>query len=152
MNTSRRDFLKKSLAISLSGFSLLKTAWAAVAWSQTDFAPTKFDESLKQFLKGKTATESSQIILTIPEIAENGAVVPVSVSSTLPGINSIALFAELNPVPLTIQLFVTPDIAPELSTRLKLAETSYVHALVETDKGWFSVKKLVKVTIGGCGG
>lgn len=152
MKNTRRDFLKKTFAMSLVGLSLLKTAWAAVAWSQADFAATKFDAALKQFLKGKPFAESNQIVLTIPEIAENGAVVPVSVSSTLPGINSIALFAELNPVPLTIQMFVTEEVEPELSTRLKLAETSFVHALVETDQGWFSAKKLVKVTIGGCGG
>lgn len=107
---------------------------------------------MKQLLKGKPLTETDKIELTIPEIAENGALVPVTVTSSLAEIKSLALVAELNPVPLAIQLFVTQDIEPFLSARLKLASTSFVYALVETENGWFSAKKQVKVTIGGCGG
>jgi sulfur-oxidizing protein SoxY len=152
MKINRRKFLKITLASITAGLSILETALAHAGWSAADFAPTTFDAAMKQLLKGKKAVETDKIVLTIPEIAENGALVPVTVTSTLEGINSFALLAELNPVPLAIQLHLTPDIEPFLSARLKLAETSYVYALAETDKGWFSVRKKVKVTIGGCGG
>lgn len=153
MTTDRRTFLRSIIAISTVGLGWLKTALAeAVGWSQADFSPSKFDEALKQLLKGKPLVETEKIELTIPEIAENGALVPVTVTSSLANIKSLALLAELNPVPLAIQLFITPGLEPTFSARLKLAETSFVYALVETDEGWFSARKKVKVTIGGCGG
>lgn len=152
MTINRRKFLKLLLVIGTVGTGMWKTVSAAVGWSASDFAPMNVYAATKQLLKGKTATETDKIELTIPEIAENGAVVPVTVSSSLEGIKSVALIAELNPVPLAIQMLVTPDIEPTLSTRLKLAETSFVYAFAETENGWFSTRKKVKVTIGGCGG
>ncbi len=152
MKINRRKFLKIALALSTAGISFLETALANIGWSAADFAPTTFEAAMKQLLKGKPLTETDKIELTIPEIAENGALVPVTVTSSLAYIKSLALVAELNPVPLAIQLFVTPDIEPFLSARLKLASTSFVYALAETEQGWFAAKKKVKVTIGGCGG
>jgi sulfur-oxidizing protein SoxY len=152
MTTNRRKFLKIALAVSTAGVSALQSVLVHAGWVAADFAPTTFDAAMKQLLKGQTLVETDKIELTIPEIAENGALVPVSVASSLDGIKSFAVLAELNPVPLAIQLYVTPEIEPSLSARLKLAETSFVYALAETEKGWFSTRKKVKVTIGGCGG
>jgi sulfur-oxidizing protein SoxY len=152
MMINRRKFLKIAFAISTAGLSILQSILVHAGWFAADFAPTTFDAAMKQLLKDKKVVETDKIVLTIPEIAENGALVPVTVTSTLEEINSFALLAELNPVPLAIQVQLTPDIEPFLSARLKLAETSYVYALAETEKGWFSARKKVKVTIGGCGG
>jgi sulfur-oxidizing protein SoxY len=152
MNIKRRNFLKHSLVFSASGISLLEIDLAQADWNAADFAPGLFEETMKQLLKGKPFVETDKIELNIPEIAENGALVPVTVSSSLEGIQSIAIVAQQNPVPLAIQATLLPELEPFISARLKLASTSFVYAIAETDKVCYSIKKKVKVTIGGCGG
>ncbi len=152
MKVNRRKFLKTSVALSAAGIYFLKSQPVLAEWSAADFAPTNLDAAMKQILKGKPIVETDKIELTIPEIAENGAVVPVTVTSSLKDIKTISLVAEQNPVPLTVQMEITPDIEPFLSARLKLASSSFVYAIAEGEKVCYSVKKKVKVTIGGCGG
>lgn len=152
MKINRRQFLKTSVVASTAGIALLQTAPTNAEWPAIDFAPENFDAAMKQLLKGKPIVETDKIELTIPEIAENGALVPVTVSSKLTEIKTISLVAEQNPVPLAIQMQVSPEIEPFLSARLKLASSSFVFAIAEADKVCYSVKKKVKVTIGGCGG
>jgi sulfur-oxidizing protein SoxY len=152
MKINRRKFLQTSIALSAAGASLLKTSVVNAEWLAADFSPNSFDLAMKQLLKGKAIVETDKIDLNIPEIAENGALVPVTVSSSLKNIQSIALVVEQNPVPLAIRAELMPELEPFLSARLKIADTSFVFALAETEKVYFSVKKKVKVTIGGCGG
>lgn len=152
MKVNRRNFLKTSVAISAAGIAFLESHTANAQWLAADFAPGSFDASMKQLLKGKPIVETDKIELNIPEIAENGALVPVTVTSSLKDIKNIALLVEQNPVPLAIQMILTPDLEPFLSARLKMASSSFVFALAEGEKVCYSVKKKVKVTIGGCGG
>jgi sulfur-oxidizing protein SoxY len=152
MKVNRRKFLKTLLAIGTAGIALLESTLANAEWVAADFAPGSFDVTMKQLLKGKPIIETDKIDLNIPEIAENGALVPVSVTTSLKGIQSIAILVEQNPVPLAIQVELMPELEPFMSARLKIASTSFVFALVETEKMCYSVKKKVKVTIGGCGG
>lgn len=152
MKINRRKFLKTSLVIGTAGIALFKNAVASVQWPAANFAPGTFDATMKQLLKGKPIVETDKIDLNIPEIAENGALVPVTVTSSIKGIQNIAVVVEQNPVPLTIQAMLMPELEPFLSARLKIANTSFVFALAETEKVFYSVKKKVKVTIGGCGG
>jgi sulfur-oxidizing protein SoxY len=152
MKVNRRKFLKKSIAFSAAGIALLESTLAKAEWLAADFALGPFDATMKQLLKGKPIVETDKIDLNIPEIAENGALVPVTVTSSIKDIQSIAIVVEQNPVPLVIQAQLMPELEPFMSARLKIANTSFVFALVETEKVCYSVKKKVKVTIGGCGG
>lgn len=151
MNTKRRKFLRQ-LTLSAAGICYLETQPLLAGWPAADFAQTTFDTAMKQLLKGKPIVETDKIELAIPEIAENGAVVPVTISSSLSDIRTLFLVAEQNPVPLVIEAQLAPELEPFLSARLKLASTSFVHAIAEGEKVCYSVKKKVKVTIGGCGG
>ncbi len=152
MEVNRRKFLKTTVAFSAAGLALLESPLAHPERQAADFASGSFDATLKQLLKGKPIVETDKIDLNIPEIAENGALVPVTVSSSLKDILNIALLIEQNPVPLALQLLLTPELEPFLSARLKIASSSFVFALAEGEKVCYSVKKKVKVTIGGCGG
>jgi sulfur-oxidizing protein SoxY len=88
-----------------------------------------------------------------PQIAENGAVVPISVSSKIPGTDAIAIFIEKNPNKLAANFYFPEGTAPALSTRVKMSESSLVHALVKTkDNKYFLATREIKVTLGGCGG
>lgn len=151
MHPKRRQFLKYSALIGLTAIGL-DSEIVQAAWSGAEFAPGKMDTTLNALLKGKSVEFSDKLELIIPEIAENGALVPVTLSTKLEGIRSFALIAEPNPVPLVLHTEFTSEVLPFISARLKLAETGFVHALAETDKFWLATKKLVKVTIGGCGG
>lgn len=152
MKVNRRKFLKTSLAFGATGIILLELQLAQAEWVSADFAPGSFDATMKQLLKGKAIVETDKINLNIPEIAENGALVPITVTSSIKDIQSIAIVVEQNPVPLAIQAQLMPELETFLSARLKIASTSFVFALAETEKEFYSIKKKVKVTIGGCGG
>ena len=152
MKVNRRQFLKTTLALGATGIALLESPAANSEWLAADFASGSFDATMKQLLKGKPIVETDKIELTIPEIAENGALVPVTVTSSINDIRRISLVVEKNPVPLIIQADLMPELETFMSARLKLAETSFVHALAETNTTCYRTKKLVKVTIGGCGG
>jgi sulfur-oxidizing protein SoxY len=152
MKVNRRQFLKTTLALGATGIAFLESPAANSGWLAADFAPSPFDATMKQLPKGKPIVETDKIELTIPEIAENGALVPVTVTSSINDIRRISLVVEKNPVPLIIQADLMSELETFMSARLKLAETSFVHALAETNTTCYRTKKLVKVTIGGCGG
>ena len=93
---------------------------------------------------------TDQIRLKVPEIAENGAVVPVTISTALENVESISIVVENNPRPLAATFEILPGTLPDISSRIKMGETSDVIAVVKTDTGLYSTSKEVKVTIGGC--
>ena len=99
-----------------------------------------------------SAQESKDIQIKAPDIAENGAVVPVEVISRIPNTQSIAIVAEKNPFPLVASFAFAAGAEGYASTRIKLGQTSNVRALVKTADGkFYAASKEVKVTIGGCG-
>ncbi|MBK8815720.1 MAG: thiosulfate oxidation carrier protein SoxY [Methylococcaceae bacterium] len=153
MKFNRRHFLKTTLILSTTGLGSLETRLASAEWSAVRFAESGFDQTLKQISNGKPIVESDKINLDIPEIAENGALVPFTVTSTLDDpIKTISIIVEQNPVPLIIQTQLMPELEIFMSARLKIANSSFVFAIAEGEKVCYSVKKKVKVTIGGCGG
>jgi sulfur-oxidizing protein SoxY len=106
-----------------------------------------------QALGSVEAKQSKDIVfLQTPEIAENGAVVPVGVISNIPKTESIAILIEKNPNPLAAVFDIPPGTEPAISTRVKMAQTSNIYALVRADGRYFLATKEVKVTLGGCGG
>ena len=115
------------------------------------FTAKTLDEVLK-LINATDSKPSTDIQLKAPEIAENGAVVPLTVSSTLAGITGISIVVSNNPTPLAATFTIPEGTSADVSTRIKMAKTSEVIALVQTKDGLFSAKQEVKVTIGGCGG
>lgn len=156
MTVTRRAFIKKSLAFSACSFASVLgwlTSFKAIAqWPAEYFKQGPLEESLQRLFAKQKITESQDVEIKIPLIAENGTVVPVTVSSRLPDVRTVSIFVAKNPVPLAARFELSPELDAFVSARLKMAETSDVIAVAETGRGLYSARQLVKVTIGGCGG
>jgi len=150
MDVGRRLLLKGGAALAVLA-TLPRTLLAAV-WPEKAFAATEADSAMSALLGTTEATSSDRITLKVPEIAENGAVVPVTISTTLENVESISIVVEKNPRPLAASFEIPAGTLPDVSSRIKMGETSDVIAVIKTDAGIFSTSKQVKVTIGGCGG
>ncbi len=148
----RRIFLKGGLAAGAAGVAagLLPQAVLA-AWSKEAFESKDMKGALKA-LFGSDAATPGQIKIKAPDIAENGAVVPVTVSTDLEGVEAMAIFATKNNFPLTSEYVLGEGALPFVSTRIKMGKTADVVAVVKAGGKLYSAKKSVKVTIGGCGG
>lgn len=120
-------------------------------WPADAFKQKSQDDAIKA-LFGKTAETSDKVKLDTPEIAENGAVVPVSVSADFPDVTSIAILVPENPNALAAMYKLPAGTAPSVGNRLKMAKTTNVVAVVEAGGKLYSATKEVKVTVGGCGG
>ncbi|MEO8627112.1 MAG: thiosulfate oxidation carrier protein SoxY [Betaproteobacteria bacterium] len=155
MKWTRRGFLRSSSVIAL--LSLMARAGLLPSYALADisnragFDAKSLDELLKTLGAGKPE-QSDQVILTGPEIAENGAVVSLEISSKLANTESIAILIEKNPNTLAASFFVAPGTVPDIQTRVKMAETCDVYALVKANGKFYYAVKEIKVTIGGCGG
>ncbi len=156
MNTKRRVFLKGSLAAGTVGVAvgagLLTPQAVLAAWPKAAFEAKSIDDALKAAMGDASNAASDAIKIKAPDIAENGAVVPVSVAATIAGATSIALLAEGNAQPLVATFELGEGALPDVSTRIKMGKTSDVIAIVKADGKLHSARKSVKVTIGGCGG
>ena len=149
MNFTRRKVLKfSSLSALLATLApAMKAAFAE--WSEASFGTTEYDASLKAVI-GDNATQEGGIEIDAPEIASNGATVPITISSDLENIKSISVLVEKNPRPYISTFYMNDKLEPSVSVRVKMRETSNVVAIVETDSGHFMAKQSVKVTAGGC--
>ncbi len=152
----RRLFLKGSLAVGTLGAAmsagLLAPQTVLAAWPKDAFAAKKIPEALKALTGSDTTTPSEEIKIKAPDIAENGAVVPITVSTDMDGVDSIALVAAANPVPLVANFNLGEGALGFVSTRIKMGKTGDVVGVVKAGGKLYSARKPVKVTIGGCGG
>ena len=152
----RRTFLKGSLAGSAVavavGAGLLTPTTVMAAWPGKAFEAKSVPDALTSLVGGSSMTDSGDISIKAPDIAENGAVVPVSVTTSIAGISSIAILAEKNASPLTANFELASNAKGYVSTRIKMGKTSDVIAVVKAGGKAYSARKNVKVTIGGCGG
>lgn len=156
MNQTRRNVLRAgggaSLFTVLAAAGLLRPGAAQAAeWNQKAYAAKSIKDALDALGAGNPAN-SNDIVMTAPEIAENGAVVPVAALSNIPGTESIAFLIAKNPTALAASFNIPSGTAASVSTRVKLAQTTDVHVLVKAQGKYYMTKKEVKVTIGGCGG
>ena len=154
---TRRLILKGAITVALVGlgdlpFSLAPALAAANDKYPEDAFKQKGDADAIKALYGKTAEPSDKVKLDAPEIAENGAVVPISVTTTLPEVSSISFVVPENPNPLAAYYKLPPGTMPSVANRLKMAKTSNVVVIVEAGGKLYSATREVKVTIGGCGG
>ena len=152
----RRSFLKGTLAGSAVavavGAGLLSPRTVLAAWPKAAFEAKNVEDAMNKLFGSAENTPSGDIKIKAPDIAENGAVVPVSVSTSLGNVDSIAVIAEKNGTPLASNFKLGANAIPNVSTRIKMGKTSDVIALVKANGKAYSARKNVKVTIGGCGG
>lgn len=123
----------------------------SVEWNKRAFDVKTLDE-LVGLLGGEPASVSEAIHFDAPDIAENGAVVPLAIVSAIPGTESIAILVEKNPNVLAAMFTLPEGTLPEIQARVKMAETCNVYALVRAGGRSFYTAKEIKVTLGGCGG
>ena len=151
----RRNFLKNSLLFAgslLAVPTLVVSNKAYAAWPKKSFDIRDLNESVSSVYGHNNLEESSKVKLKAPEIAENGAIVPINVSTTLDNVESIMIFVENNPQPLSSGYQLTALSEPSIGTRLKMGKTSNVMAAVKSGDKVYTSTQEVKVTIGGCGG
>ncbi|HEX4944012.1 MAG TPA: thiosulfate oxidation carrier protein SoxY [Usitatibacteraceae bacterium] len=156
MNDDRRKVLKGTGSMAVMGLAASAglfrpgSAWAQ-AWNKAAFETKNMADTVKA-MGGAAATESKEIAIASPDIAENGAVVPFTISSRLPKTESIALLVEKNPSALAASFTIPAGTEAGITTRVKMGQTSNVIALVKADGKFYYTAKEVKVTLGGCGG
>jgi sulfur-oxidizing protein SoxY len=154
MQESRRSVIKSGGALALFavfGAALLKPGRALAAWNSGAFAAKSAVDAMKA-LGMANAEESKAIEIRAPDIAENGAVVPIDVTSNIPGTTSISVFLEKNPFPYTGTFEFSEGTMPYVHLRAKLGESTPVRVVVAAGGKYYTTAKEVKVTIGGCGG
>jgi len=144
MNPFRRGTLA---AIAL----LLLPLRALAAWNKEAFQAKSAADALKSLGVG-APVESKDILIEAPQIAENGAVVPVEITSNIPGTRSIAVVVEKNPFPLVAKFDFSESAVPFVKVNVKVGESSFVRAIAEAGGKHYTAAREVKVTIGGCGG
>ena len=153
MNLLRRKLIKTAGAVGATvAAGVLIPQRVLGAYAKAAFEAKDVSGALTASLGSDQHSASDAIKLKAPDIAENGAVVPVTVSSTLGNVDAISVVAELNPQPLTSTYQLSSACEPFVSTRIKMGKTSNVIAVVKSDGKLYSTSKEVKVTIGGCGG
>lgn len=156
MDTLRRTFLKgivtTGMVAAAIAAGLVRPATAlAAAWNKSAFSAKTIADAMKESGYGGAA-ESSDILLKVPDIAEDGSIVPMEVTSNIPGTTSIAIFAEKNPNPLVADIQFSNGAVPYISLHIKMAETAVVRVAVKAGDKVYTQGKEVKVTLGGCGG
>ena len=156
MNMKRRTFLKSSLAVgavgATIGIGLLTPRAVLAAWPKSAFEARTVDDALTALTGNAQLTGSNKIHINAPDIAENGAMVSVSVTTSIPDVKSISIIAEKNLSPLVASFNLDEDDEGFVKTRIKMGKTSSVIAVIKAGGKLYSTGKQVKVTVGGCGG
>jgi sulfur-oxidizing protein SoxY len=154
MSENRRDFMKLTGVFGLlAAAGLLSTTEALAqqqAWNKAAFETKSLADTYK--ILGGTPAESADIAITAPDIAENGAVVPVGVTSKIPNTQAVYILVEKNPNMMAAGFNIPQGTEPNVTTRIKMGQTSNVYAVVKADNKFYMASKEVKVTLGGCGG
>ncbi|MGE5639437.1 MAG: thiosulfate oxidation carrier protein SoxY [Clostridia bacterium] len=152
MNPLRRTLLQRAGALAALATGLLQPLAAlAATWNKDAFGAKSAADALKG-IGATNAQASGDIAIDAPEIAENGAVVPIEIMSKVPGTTSISVIAEKNPFPLVAKFDFLEGALPFVKLNMKIAETSDIRVIAQAGGKSYSATKNIKVTIGGCGG
>jgi sulfur-oxidizing protein SoxY len=156
LNVLRRTLLKGGCAAGVVAFAasaglLVPGRALAAQWNKAAFESKSVADALKG-LGAAGVTDSKEILIKAPDIAENGTVVPVEVTSLIAGTQSISILGEKNPLPLLAVFEFAEGAQGYVSTRIKLGQTSNVRVVVKAGGKYYNAAKEIKVTIGGCGG
>lgn len=151
---NRRDFLRDGSLAGLAA-ALAAAGWIPAAraeeWNRIAFEAKSMEDVLKA-LGGGAASSTGAVAITAPELAEHGAVVPISAVSRAPDTDALAILVEKNPNTLAALFSFPSGTAPEVSTRIKMAQTSNVYVVARSGGRFVYAVKEVKITLGGCGG
>jgi sulfur-oxidizing protein SoxY len=152
LKISKRTFLQQTTGLlTLSLFSGFNSVMAG--WQKELFSHASAEDLIKSLTNNAELTVNDAIHIKAPEIAENGAVVPITVNASITNVNKISILVDNNPSPLTSSYDINPQLEAYVSTRVKMAKSSNIIAIVSTtDNQFFTASKSIKVTIGGCGG
>ncbi len=150
MSVKRRKILQAAAAAATAALGLRITPAIAAEWNKAAFGATSVADALKT-LGATAASPSKDILIKALDVAENGAAVPIEVTSRIPNTQSIALVADKNPFPLLASFDFTGNAEPYVSTRVKLAGSSDVRVIVRADGRYYVAVREIKVTTGGCG-
>ncbi len=152
MQTRRQHLQQSAVVAGLRASTGLFPQFAHAAFNKAAFDAKTIAESLKAYGAG-APVESKDVTITAPDIAENGAVVPMGAATTLPNVKQLLIMVEKNPSALVAMFNVTDSIDASVSTRAKMGQSSDVYAVaIMADGKALFAKKEVKVTLGGCGG
>lgn len=154
MNKSRRIFLKAvslTLAYCSIGYSLFKSIPVFAARNNKAFSAESQYDALADFFPGENITPSDHVKIDAHDLIENGAVVPINIKTDLPDVTSITILVEKNPNPLIASFNLGPGSRAFIATRIKMATSSNVTAVVRSGNGLFSQVKFIEVVAGGCG-
>ncbi len=155
MNNQRRNVLKvgsgAALMSILATVGIITPGIALADWNKAAFDAKSMADTLKA-LGISAPADSKDVQVTGPDIAENGAVVPVGVASSLPNVTMVAILIEKNPNALAASFTLPEGTEANVQTRVKMGQTSNIYALVKSDGKFFMATKEIKVTLGGCGG
>ncbi len=156
MDKTRRIILKATMAAGTlavaAGANLLTPSTVLAAWPKKAFKSNKMSEAMSIVAGAGKPVPSKDITVEAPDIAENGAVVSVKVTSTLPGVETISVFVPVNNFPLSASYILSDQVVPSITGRIKMAKTADIVAVVKANGKLYTAKKAVKVTLGGCGG
>lgn len=153
MSVTRRSVIMSggqlALYRALAGVGLLKLACADAAADRAAFSTHGVEETLAA-LGVRSVSDSADVQIIATEIAENGQVVPVRIVSRLPNTQALYLLIERNPFALAAGFELFPGTEAAITTRVKMAETSDIHALIRAGDAFYKATKQIKVTLGGC--
>ena len=149
VNSTRREFIAM-LGIATS-LLMLPLSLLAAAWNKAAFDAEKLEDAEK-ILEINGENPSSNIRITAPDRAENGAIVQVEIVANIPNVEAMAIFVEKNPTPLIANCMLGKGAQAKLTTRIKMAETSDIKVIVKADGKYFTARKNVQVLENGCGG
>ncbi len=156
MDTTRRIILKGTMAAGTlaiaAGANLLTPGTVFAAWPAKAFKARKIDAAMDAITGKGRPTASADIKVDAPDIAENGAVVSVKVTTTLPKVESISVYVPVNAYPLSASYILSNQMEASITGRIKMAKTADIVAVVKSNGKLYTAKKGVKVTLGGCGG
>ncbi len=151
MSETRRIFLQQSAKFFLAITVIIpRLSWGK--WPKRFFVEGSLEQTIKQLFQDSKFIDTDKIHIRLPKVAENGAIVPIKIKSDLENIEKIYILVEKNPVPLAAEFQLSPEVAIDLSARLKMAESCQVIVVASSGDKLYRNQRFVRVTVGGCGG
>lgn len=147
----RRRLFKLMLGLGMA-IGLTKVSRQSIASERNDrFVTGDFQYHFDNVMSHQTLIDSPDIQLGLPSIAENGAVVPLTISSELEGIDQLMVWVEKNPTPLAASFEISPNVALYITARIKMAQSCPVIVVARQGDRWLRCQQWVQVMQGGCG-
>lgn len=152
MRSTRRKFINNILLFASYTISLSFSKLSVANWLANDFRHQTINKTLNELFPEKTIQTSDKIYLKLPRIAENGSVVPITITSSIENIDTVYILSEKNPVPLIAKFSLSSDLETFIGARFKMKESCDVIVVVKAENQYYQTRQKVKVTLGGCGG